>query len=375
MRMRLESALFSETVSWVAKTIQPNPAKAILGGLLIDANEDGTVVLSSNDPSLAARAVIEASVEEPGKCVVNGKLLAAYAGSLPKKKPLSVVAEETRMTLTCANAEMTVGLLPLEDYPEAVELPDFAGTVDGTDWNEAVVNVSASASKDDSLPLLTSICIRIEGTKLTLMATDRYRLSVKELEWEPVDPALETTVLVRASKIADISKSLTCEGPVELHIGDDSRIIGLKAGTMQNTVQKTQGDYPDVLGLFPEDSPITAILERAALQEALKRASFVVEKNAAVRLNFSEGQLEVAAGQGEIAAFSEILECSLSGGDINSAFNPNYLQEALAKMKSPFVRFAFTQATKPAVITQLDKEDGDIDPTYRILQMPIRLYD
>ena len=374
MRLRIDRDMFAETISWVARAIQANPAKPVLGGVLIEAAEDGTITLSSHDPSIGARAVIEASVEEAGSCVVNGRLLRDYTKELPNL-PLEMSTEGTRMKLSCGNAQMSISLLPIEEYPEATELPALAGSVDGDEWARGLSQVAKSSSNDDTLPLLTSICIVIKGDKITLMATDRYRLSVRELSWTPVDPAIDMKVLVRAQRIAEVSKALGAASSVDLFLDEDSRVFGLESGGRRNTISRTEGDYPDVLGLFPSDANGTACVERDALLEALKRARLIVEKNAAVRLSFSEGQVEITAGQGDLAAFSEVLEATLDGEDIQMAFNPNYLNDALGSMSTDFVQFSFTQQNKPTLIMPLEKEGEEPEYDFRILQMPIRLYD
>lgn len=374
MRLRIDRDMFATTVSWVARAIQPNPAKPVLGGVLIEAEEDGTINMSSNDPAIGARAVIEASVEEAGTCVVNGRLLRDYTKELPNK-PLEIVTNDQRMKLSCGNAEMTISLLPIDEYPVATELPKLAGTVDGEEWATALGQVAKSSSNDDTLPLLTSICLVINGAKITLMATDRYRLSVRELDWKPVDPAVNMKVLVRAGRLAEVAKALDCVSTVDLFLDEDSRVLGMEAGGRRNILSRTEGEYPDVLGLFPAEANSTAVVEREALLDALRRARLVVEKNSAVRLAFSEGQVEINAGQGDIAAFCETLEATLEGDDIQMAFNPNYLNDALGSMSSPFVEFSFTQPSKPTLIKPLEKEGGEAESDFKILQMPIRLYD
>ena len=132
------------------------------------------------------------------------------------------------------------------------------------------------------------------------------------------------------------------------------------------------GDYPPVRRLFPEESPIHAVVPTAALIEAAKRVSLVAERNTPIRLAFSEGQVVLDAGQGDDAQASEALEASLTGEDITVAFNPQYLLDGLGALGSPFVRMAFTHPNKPVEFTGQGSLEGQDDRSYRYLLVPIR---
>lgn len=132
------------------------------------------------------------------------------------------------------------------------------------------------------------------------------------------------------------------------------------------------GDYPAVRRLFPESTPIQAVVDRHALLEAVKRMSLVAERKTSVRLAFTEGQLVLEAGQGDNAQASEAIEASLHGDDISTAFNPQFLIDGLQVLDTDFVRFGFTHSTKPAVITGQRKVDEGEVTQFRYLLMPIR---
>jgi DNA polymerase-3 subunit beta len=125
--------------------------------------------------------------------------------------------------------------------------------------------------------------------------------------------------------------------------------------------------------LFPENSPTYAVVATAALTEAVKRVSLVAERNTPVRFSFTDGAITLEAGQGEDAQASEAVEASLVGDDLAIAFNPQFLLDGLAALGAPYARLSFTVASKPAVISGQAEADGDDDPSYRYLLMPVRL--
>lgn len=374
MRLHVEKDIFTDAVGWVARTIPHRPAVPVLAGMKIVADAEGNVSLGSRDSDITSHADIEADVLEPGEILVNGKLLADICRALPAQ-PIDFSTDGNKVDIECGSAHFSMKVMTMDDYAELHDMPPVAGTVDGAQWQEAVQQVTIAASNDDTLPMLVSVCIEIHGESILLMATDRYRLAVKEISWKPVDPEISVRILVRATRLLDIAKALGSAGPVDISLNDvqTPTLIGFTAAGRQNTVQLIDGDYPQVLSLFPEEVAGSAVMDRAELSEAIKRARLVVEKNSAVRLAFSEGELVLDAGQGDAAQASEALQATVEGKDITMAFNPVFLQEGLAVMNEDLVRLAYTQESKPAVLTEQD-EKGTVDESFRLLLMPIRTY-
>ena len=375
MKLRVEHDVFADAVSWVARTIPSRPSLPVLAGMKVEADKDGAVALSSYDPDISSHAVIEAAVDEPGTTLVHGRLLSDFARALPNK-PIDVELKGAKLEVVCGSSHISMQSMPLEDYPSPPPMPEVSGVVDGALWQETVAQVVTAASSDDTLPLLVSVCIEIEGKTMSLMATDRYRLAVRDLTWEPSNEDASHRILVRASRLSDIAKALGSVGKVELAIDNSGRtgMIGFSAAGRHNVARLIDGEYPQVRNLFPSEATGYAVIGRQEMLDAIKRARLVVEKNSAVRLSFSEGQVILEAGQGDSAQTSEALEAALHGEDIVMAFNPSFLQEGLGATSAPYVRLSFTSASKPAVLTAQPEIDGEDDQEFRLLLMPIRTY-
>ena len=375
MKLRVEHDVFADAVSWVARTIPSRPSLPVLAGMKVEADKDGAVALSSYDPDISSHAVIEAAVDEPGTTLVHGRLLSDFARALPNK-PIDMELKGAKLEVVCGSSHISMQSMPLEDYPSPPPMPEVSGVVDGALWQETVAQVVTAASSDDTLPLLVSVCIEIEGKTMSLMATDRYRLAVRDLTWEPSNKDASHRILVRASRLSDIAKALGSVGKVELAIDNSGRtgMIGFSAAGRHNVARLIDGEYPQVRNLFPSEATGYAVIGRQEMLDAIKRARLVVEKNSAVRLSFSEGQVILEAGQGDSAQTSEALEATLHGEDIVMAFNPSFLQEGLGATSAPYVRLSFTSASKPAVLTAQPEIDGEDDQEFRLLLMPIRTY-
>ncbi len=374
MRFTVERDVLAEAVGWAARTLPTRPPVPVLAGLRIEASTDGTIVLSSFDYEVSARVVAGGDVTEPGTVLVSGRLLADISRSLPAK-PVDVVQDGAKVGLTCGASRFTLLTMPVEEYPALPEMPAVAGTVAGDVLTEAVAQVTVAASRDETLPILTGVRIEIEDDTLTLLATDRYRLAMREIPWRPATPETSSVALVRARTLSDVARSLGGGADVDLALAADgtSELIGFEVGGRRTTSLLVDGEYPKVRALFPFESPVYAVAETAPLIEAVRRVALVAERNTPVRLSFGDDQVRLEAGTGDDAQASEALPATLVGDDISIAFNPQFLLDGLQALGTPFVRLSFTQATKPAVLSGQREVDGDDVEGYRYLLMPVRM--
>ncbi len=371
MKFRVERDVLTEAVSWAARSLSPRPPVPVLSGLLLKA-EAGTLSLSSFDYEISARLHIPADITAEGTILVSGRLLADICRSLPAA-PVDIETDGTKVALTCRSSRFHLATMPVNDYPELPALPDISGTVDGEAFAQAVSQVIIASSKDDTLPVLTGVKMEIEGDLITLLATDRYRLALREVRWNPSTPNISAGALIKAKTLSEVAKTLGSSGNINIALSENSELIGFESGGRRTTSLLVDGEYPKIRSLFPDTTPIYATVETHALAEAVRRVSLVAERNTPVRLIFTDGQLTLDAGTGEDAQASENLEATLVGEEITVAFNPHYLSEGLSAFDSKYVRFSFTSAPKPAMINAQDDIDGERRDEYRYLVMPVRL--
>jgi DNA polymerase-3 subunit beta len=259
-------------------------------------------------------------------------------------------------------------------------MPAATGTVKGDVFAAAVAQAVTAAGRDDMFPILTGVRIEIEGSSIAMMATDRYRLSLRDLEWSPEQPDLSTAALVPARVLAETAKSLSSGSEVTLALAAASSGEGLmgfegsSAGGMRRTTTRLlDGEFPKVRSLFPTESTTTARVETAALVEALKRVALVAERNTPVRLSFSDSAVTLDAGSGDEAQATESLEAHIDGEDISIGFNPGYLLDGLGAIGAPVAHLAFTQSTRPAALSGASDLDSAPLLDFRYLLMPVRL--
>jgi DNA polymerase III subunit beta len=373
MRFRVERDVLAEAVTWTARSLPTRPPVPVLAGVRLEADSTGMVQLSSFDYEVSARSEIAAEVSEPGTVLVSGRLLAEISRALPAK-PVDVAVDGTKVSVTCGASRFTLLTMPVEDYPALPAMPEALGAIDGDALTQAVAQVTVAASRDDTLPLLTGVRMEIEGETITLLATDRYRLALRTVGWTPASPGASSVALVRARTLSDAARSLggSDQVTIALSTGTGVDLIGFEAGGRHTTSLLVDGDYPAVRRLFPEETPIHAVVPTQSLTEAARRVSLVAERNTPIRLAFSEGQVVLDAGQGDDAQASEALEAVLVGEDITVAFNPQFLLDGLGALTTEFVRMSFTHPNKPVEFTGQRSLEGDDDRSYRYLLVPIR---
>lgn len=366
---------FASTVSWVAKALPSRPSVPVLAGIRITAAE-GTVSVAGYDYEVSTQSGVDAAVDEPGVALVSGRLLASITAALPAK-PITLTAVGAHLELVCGSGRFTLPTMPVEDYPALPDMPPTAGTVDAAVWAHAVAQVAVAAGRDETLPMMTGIRVETDGTVMRLMATDRYRLAVRELDWQPGD-GQTITALIPGATLATAAKTLAGADPVQIahqqgNAGEGT--IGFATGRAQLTSRLLDGgNYPPVMSLFPKPDAVTghASVQVADLVEVVKRVALVAERSTPVLLTFDDNGLVVEAGGTEEARASEAMNATHTGPALTIGFNPAYLLDGLQAVGTSSVRFAFVDAFKPAVLHPVDA-DGEIDASYRYLLMPIRV--
>jgi DNA polymerase-3 subunit beta len=372
MKFVVERDALVDAVNWVSKSISNRPITTALLGIVIDAADE--ITLSGSDLESSAKAKFKAEISQKGKVLVPGRLLAEISRSLPAK-PITFNLEGSRVLVSAGSAKFTLPTLPLVEYPTLPELPSASGSLKSDLFANAVNQVAIAAGKDDSLPTLTGVFVEINKNQITLAATDRYRLAVRELTWSAQDANIETTSLLRARTLADAAKSLIGSNQVILAFAPSNtneKLVGFISDGKTMTSRVLDGSFPPFRHLLPNESTAEAVIEVAPFLDSVRRVALVTDKTVPLRLNFSNNTLQLEAGTGDEAQASEKLDINYKGENINIAFNPTFLTDGLNAIDSAFVHIAFTGANKPAVLTGQSEATSAPITNYKYLLMPMR---
>jgi DNA polymerase III subunit beta len=380
VKFRVERDALGEAVSFVARALPTRPVVPVLSGLLVEADGD-QLILSCFDYEVSASVTITADVGEPGIALVPGRLLAEISRSLPSAD-VEVVTAAGMVMLTCGSAEFALVALPMEDYPALPELPAVAGTVDGAVLATAAAQVVPSASRDDTLPMLTGVCLDFDGPGLTLAATDRYRLAVRTVRWEPSEPELRASALVPARTLADVARSMGTGRPVTIAFsqpGPDAArpadgMISFEGGGRRLTARLIGAEFIRYQSRFPASFEAAAELAAGPFIEAVRRVSLVADRATPVQLAFRRDVVAIEARSDGRARALESVPVTFTGASQTISFNPQYLLDgitaaALSGQARPpadgdatvgtahatgRIKLEFTSPAKPALISWID---------------------
>lgn len=377
MKFQVNRDVFSEAVSFAVKLLPQRTTLPILSGVLIETTDTG-LTLSSFDYEVSAQTDITAEVEQPGKILVSGRLLADIASRLPNA-PVQFATDEGRILVTCGSAKFTLLSMPVEEYPTLPQISEQSGLLPAEAFATAVAQVAVAASRDDVTPVITGVQLEVSENSLTLVATDRYRVAVRAIDWDSGDNSgAETmTALVPARTLQEIGKTFGHSGTISVAITDtdDRQLIAFRADKKTVTSLLIKGNFPPVKRLFPEVVDNYAVINTAELIEAVRRVSLVLEREAALRFTFTTDGVTLEAIGSEQAQASETIDAHLSGADTVVSLKPAFLLDGLGAVHSEFVRISFTKTENPnkpgpVLITSQSSKDQAGADNYKYLLQP-----
>jgi DNA polymerase-3 subunit beta len=351
----------------VSRAVSTRTSVQILSGILLEAaaagGNAGELRLAATDMELSLRATIAAQVEGDGAIVLPGKTLVDIARLLPGD---DVVIEhrpsESVVHVTAGSAAYTLHTYNPEDFPR---LPDVASVqtfpVDRESLLETIQRVARAASRDESRPVLTGVLVQFAGGRLTMAATDSYRLAVKETEIGGSTPDLEAIVPSRAlQELARVAGG----DAVDVGVHENQVVFGTEGIWL--TTRRIDGQFPNYRQLLPEQFEHTLNLPRAELLEVVRRASVMIQRATPLQLRFAEGELTVIARTHEVGESKESMPAPFSGETLEIGFNADFLRDGLESVDGDDIRFKLISPLRPAVL------QGDNDE-FTYLVMPIRL--
>lgn len=378
MKIRIDRDSLVDAIAWTTRAIGTRSSGTNLS--LHIAAIGNTVTFSAYDSETSARAEFETAVEAVGNCDVPGRLLGDIVKTLPAQ-PVELSLEDTHLRVVCGRSQFSVPLITGATLPKATDLPPLAGKISAAVFASAVAQVNIAASTSEALPNLTGIRIEVAGSNITLAATDRYRLAIREIEWMPVSPDANFAVLPPAAKLSEIAKGLAdCEEiEIEYSLDGSASVIGFSGKSRSGAYRSIATSLLDAQfpakyrELIPREHPVVAYVETKALSEAIKRVRLVTDQGSAISFEMTADEMQLSARNlGSNAEANEVVNATLQGIVEKMQFNPNFFLDGLSASDSNLVRLGFTQANKPVVITPAKEVGADMDMEFQYLLMPMR---
>jgi DNA polymerase III subunit beta len=339
-----------------------------LSGVLIRV-ADGRAELQSTDMELGLRVSLELDSATDGQAVIPGRLLLDVVRSLPQDQlSLEYRSTEQDVEVISGSARFHLRTLPPEDFPKLPELPtEGVLNVPAAAFVDTIARVARAASRDETRPHLTGVLVTAEGTELRMVATDSYRLGVKETRLEQALTAgLEANVPARTlqelSRIAAAAEAETI-GVAAL----ENQVIFSVADVVLSS-RLVEGRFPNYQQLLPESYEHELRVSREELLEVVRRVGLLAQKNAPLRLRFSEGALDVSAQTPDVGEASESLPIPFAGEPLEIGFNPEFFREGVESAESEELILKLISPLRPGLIQSGGEGSGFI-----YLVMPIRL--
>lgn len=345
----------------VSRAVSSRGTVQVLAGILLSA-EAGRLSLAATDMELSLRTTLDAQVEGEGAVVVPGKLLVDLARLLPDSEvTLEYRPAEGVAHIASGTASYRLNTYAAEDFPRLPSVDAQLHAIDREALLETIARVARSASRDESRPVLTGILVRFEAGKLVMVATDSYRLSVKETELHAAAPELEAVIPARA--LQELAR-LAGLDTVELGVHENHVVFG--TGDAWLTTRRIDGQFPNYRQLLPETFEVELTVARSELADVVRRVSVLAQRNSPLRLRFAEGELTVSAQTQDVGEARESLPVSYPGEEFVIGFNAEFLRDGVESIIGDDVQVKLINPLRPAILV-----DPAGDFTYLI--MPIRL--
>jgi DNA polymerase III subunit beta len=353
----------------VSRAVSTRGTVQVLSGILLSA-EAGTLLLAATDMELSLRTTLDAEVEGDGAVVIPGKHLVDLARLLPESEvTIQYRPEEGVAQITSGSASYRLNTYGAEDFPRLPPVETQLHAIDRDALLETVERVARSASRDESRPVLTGILVRFEAGKLVMVATDSYRLSVKETELEAAAPELEAIIPARALQELARLSGFGGGDTIELGVHENHVVFGATSpagGDAWLTTRRIDGQFPNYRQLLPESFEVELAIGRSELYDVVRRVAVLALRNSPIRLRFTEGELTVSTQTQDVGEAKESLPVAYTGEEFLIGFNAEFLRDGVDSIKGDEVLLKLINPLRPAILV-----DPAGDFTYLI--MPIRL--
>ncbi len=334
----------------------------VLAGLRLELNGD-TLVITGSDLDLTITVSLEVAGNEDGVAVVPAKLLSDVVRAVePGAVDLAIEGGDAQ--ISAGRSQFSLRTIPADEYPQLTDVDGDGVQLDAAALAEALRQVVPAASSDDSRPILTGVLMAAESEGLRLVATDSYRLSVRDLTGTSVLEG-EQSILVPSRALTELTRLLSGDDGVVLHLGE--RDAQFAVGSTRVTTRLIEGDFPNYRGLIPDSNPNKLTVSRSALLDAVRRVRLLAQEATPVRLAMSADGLELVAMTQDVGQAHESVDAQYDGDELTVAFNADYLSVGLDVAPGDEITLETVDALKPALLRSAEH------PEFLYLLMPVRV--
>ena len=363
MKFRCERDALTEALSVAGRAVGSSSGSLGLSGIQATLTGD-RLELTGSDLDLTISAQIQVSGQSDGRIVIPAKLAESIVKSLPPGA-VSCSAEDDELLISSGRSEFSIRLISANEFPSLSEADDQFIELPADALVDAFRQVVTAASGDDSRPVLTGVYASNEDGGLRLVATDSYRLAMRDIPGAAEVLGSASSALIPSRALSELNRLLKRGDSVRMHMGESEARFEVPGARLSTRL--LEGTFPNYRGLIPDHHPNTLTIERTALLEALKRVSLLAKDNTPVRLQMSSEGLQLAAIAQDVGSAQENVEGKYDGTDLTIAFNPQFLREGLEVAPGDHITLNTIDELKPALLRSPVAED------FLYLLMPVRV--
>ena len=370
MQFTMNAQDLLDGLNTVTRALAARPAKQILEGVLIEADEHG-MMLTCSDGSLSIETTLTADVAEPGRTVLPGRLFTELVRKLPGGSVTIKVGSNHAASIQCMSSKSNLaGMNPVE-YPEMAEVESGSLVkIPQNKLKEMISRVVFAIATDESRQILTGCLMEVSRDEARLVALDGFRLAIQKV-FQPFDMPEGQDVIkavIPGRVLSELSRILIDEDDFCTLLLDKTRMQATFGNTRLSTVLLA-GEYIDYRKILPPSFRTQAKASRLQVQDAIDRASLMARegKNNLVRLSFTDGSLAITSNA-ELGDVHEELEAILTGDPIEIAFNAKYITDVIRNITDDELCMKFNSNVSPCVVSP---QEGD---QYLYLILPVRVF-
>jgi DNA polymerase III subunit beta len=353
-------------LSIVSRAVSTRAATQALSGILLSASEAG-VALTATDGEMGLRTELQAETDGSGAVLLPGRLLAELARSLGDESvEIEQRDSERDVEIRSGGSSFHLRTLAADDFPHLPEEGEEPLKIPAAALAETVDLVARAASRDDMRPVLTGVLVSASGQEMTMVATDSYRLAVKRTELEsPIGGELEANIPAKA--LRELGRLVGAGEVEEVAVSLLSNQALFRAGGILLNTRLIDGQFPNFRQLLPESYEHDVRLPREEFLDVARRVSQLAQRNAPLRLAFSQGELRISASTPDVGDAEETMPAAFEGEPLEIGFNPEFLRDGIESVAGDEVVLRLISPLRPGLLQPVDNED------FRYLVMPIRL--
>lgn len=365
-RQNLHNGLAAVSASIPSKTTLP-----VLSNILIEATPEG-VWLSGTDLDVSVRVKIPAEVVEKGAITAPGKKLQEIARELPDQ-PVQVSTRGDQVELRCGKSHFKINGLPSEDFPTLPDVDFEKGwTVSVQSLLTLIQRTAFAVSTEESRPILNGVLWEVRDGEMRMVATNGHRLARMGTRAQ-TGAKSSSDFIVPPAALHQVQRLFKDNDPVS--VGQAGNHLGFRSGTTEVYTRLIEGSYPNYEQVIPRDNDKEAIIDKKALESAVRRMAVVAsDQTHRIRLKFEDDRVHLNVLTPDLGEGHDELELSYAGEEIEIGFNANYLLEVLRYMPTDEVKMAFKAPERAATLEPVWSDDKT-DENYLCLVMPLRLLD